>query len=62
VDDFFENGPDDLGPASGVTTVEFHNASLDSGGYRGGGLGDRHRSLVSIGNDAVQQIGQAQGK
>ena len=33
VDDFLENGPDDLGPASGIATVEFHNASLDSGGY-----------------------------
>ena len=33
MDDFLENGPDDLGPASGITTIEFHNASLDSGGY-----------------------------
>ena len=33
MDDFFENCPDDLGSASGITTIEFHNASLDSGGY-----------------------------
>lgn len=32
MDDFLENGPDDLGSASGITTVKFHNASLDSGG------------------------------
>jgi len=34
VDDFFENCPDDLSSASGITTVEFHNASSDSWGYR----------------------------
>jgi hypothetical protein len=30
VDDFFENCPDDLSSAIGITTVEFHNASSDS--------------------------------
>jgi len=34
VDDFFENCPDDLSSASGITTISFHNASLDSWGYR----------------------------
>jgi hypothetical protein len=33
MDDFLENGPDDLRSATGITTIEFHNASLDSGGY-----------------------------
>ncbi len=33
MDDLLENGPDDLGSASGIATVEFHNASSDSGGY-----------------------------
>jgi len=62
MDDFFENGPDDLGSATGITTIEFHNASLDSWGYWRRRLGDRHPSLLAIGNDSVQQIGQAQGK
>jgi len=32
MDNFFENGPDDLGSPSGIATVQLHNASLDSWG------------------------------
>jgi len=32
MDDFLQDGPDDLRAASGITTIEFHDASLDPGG------------------------------
>ena len=32
MDNFFENGPDDLGSPSGIATVQLHNASLHSWG------------------------------
>jgi hypothetical protein len=31
MDDFFEDGPDDLGAPGCVSTVHFHKASLPSG-------------------------------
>jgi hypothetical protein len=61
VDDLLENGPDDFGTTGGVATIQLQNASSRPGvwwcGLRGG-----RPNLAAIRNDAIQQIGQAQGK
>jgi hypothetical protein len=61
VDDFFENGSHDLRTADRVATIYFHKASLRSRGWCRR-LWDRYSSLVSIGHDSVQQVGEAQGE